>query len=277
MACDFPSVLDFGLERAAAVLTDAFADYFVKAPMTAAGLVQMARVDSVDLAASRVIVRDGAALGAALVARRGWTSRLAAMAVVPAARRSGAGRAVLEHLLAAAHARGERTMVLEVIEQNEPAVRLYATAGFTRVRRLVGFTGPGAGPAETPAAPEPAEADPRALAAIVTRDGLPDLPWQLSGETLAQLAPPAVAYHLDGAWIALAAAPGPTVSIRGLVTERAHRGRGRATALLRAMRARHPGTEWRVPAIWPEELAGVFTRAGLVRGELSQWQLARVV
>lgn len=275
MACEFPSVLDFGLERTAAVLTAAFADYFVKAPMTAAGLVQMARVDSVDLAASRVGVRDGAALGAALVARRGWTSRLAAMAIVPEARRSGAGRTMLEHLLAAARARGERTMVLEVIEQNEAAMRLYETAGFTRVRRLVGFTGPGAGMAETPPAREPVEADPRALAAIVTRDGLPDLPWQLSGETLAQLAPPAVAYRLDGAWLVLAGISDPTVSIRGMVTEVAHRGRGRATALLRAVQARHPGREWRVPAIWPGELAGVFTRAGLTRGPLSQCQMTR--
>lgn len=276
MADDFPSVLDFGLERTAAVLTEAFADYFVKAPLTAAVLVQMARVDSVDLGTSRVITRAGAALGAALVARRGWTTRLAAMAIVPAARRSGAGRAVLERLLAEARDRGDRTMVLEVIEQNEPAVRLYETAGFTRVRQLVGFTGAGAAPPATATDPAPAEADLRAAAAIVTRDGLPDLPWQLTGETLAQLSPPTVAYHLDGAWIVLSVS-GTTVSIRGLVTEVAHRGRGRAAALLRAVQARHPGREWRVPAIWPEELAGIFPRAGLVRGPLSQWQMTRAM
>jgi ribosomal protein S18 acetylase RimI-like enzyme len=273
MSCHFPSVLEYGLEPTAAVLTAAFADYFAPAPMTAADLVQMARTDSVDLTASRVVVRDGNAVGAALVARRGWTSRLAAMGIVPAARRTGAGRAVLENLLAAARARGERTMVLEVIEQNDPAVRLYESAGFTRVRRLMGFAGPGTNPPAAAPTTDPIEVDPRELAAVVIREGLPDLPWQLSGETLAHLSPPATAFRLEGAWLALAATSGPIVTIRGVVTERKERGRGRAQALLRAVMARHSGKQWRVPAIWPAELAGVFARAGLVPQPLSQWQM----
>ncbi len=83
----FPAVADFGLDRAAEVLTRAFADYFVNIPFSAASLMQAARADGVDLTASRMIVGDGVAVGAALVARRGWTSRLAGMGVVPEARR----------------------------------------------------------------------------------------------------------------------------------------------------------------------------------------------
>lgn len=274
MRYDFPTVLDFGLEPAAEVLTRGFADYHVRAPFRVATLVQMIRTDSVDPAVSRVVCRDGVALGVALIARRGWTSRLAAMAIVPEARRSGAGRAVLERVLAEAQARGDRTMILEVIEQNEPAVRLYETAGFHAVRRLVGGSGAGAG-AESAA--RMTEEDPRDLAALVGRDGLPDLPWQLSGETLAHLAPPAVVYRLEGAWVAIADREASPATIRALITEHGRRRQGRATALLRAVMARHPGKEWRFPAIWPEELVGVFARVGLRRGDISQWQMVRAL
>ena len=107
-----------------------------------ATLVQATRVDSVDLASSCIFVRDGTAIGGALIARRGWTSRLAGMAVVPEARRSGVGRAVMHHLLGEAKARKDRRMVLEVIEQNTAAVNLYRAVGFRQIRRLIGFAGP---------------------------------------------------------------------------------------------------------------------------------------
>jgi hypothetical protein len=210
----------------------------------------------------------------ALIARRGWTSRLAAMAVVPEARRSGAGRAVMEQLLAEARARGDRAMVLEVIEQNMPAVRLYEATGFAKVRRLVGYAG--AGEADPPAAAL-VEEDPRALATLVIRDGLPDLPWQLSGETLAQMTPPALAYRLEGAWVMLVNPGAAAVTIRALITEHGRRQQGRAHAVLRAVMARYPGKAWKVPAIWPEELGGVFATAGLARSELSQWQMTRAL
>jgi hypothetical protein len=45
--------------------------------------------------------------------------------------------------------------------------------------------------------------------------------------------------------------------------------------LLRAVLAKHPGKEWRMNAIWPDELAAVFLEAGFARTPLSQWQMAR--
>lgn len=271
MAFEFSAIADFGLDRAAGVLTRAFADYFVKIPFSAASLMQSVRADSVDLSVSRVIVIDGVACGAALIARRGWTSRLAGMGIVPEARRMGAGRATMVQLLAEARARGDRAMVLEVIEQNEPAVRLYAAMGFAKVRRLVGFSGPGAAQAEVSSGLT--EVDLRAMADVVTRNASGDWPWQLSGETLAQLTPPAVAFHLDGAWLALGNPSVTPVVIRGLVTAGSRCGRGQAVALLRAAMARLPGKEWRISALWPEELSDVFTAAGLTRTPLSQWQM----
>jgi ribosomal protein S18 acetylase RimI-like enzyme len=277
MAFEFVPVPEFGLERAAEVLTRGFADYFVKLPFTAAGLLQLPRSDSVDLAASRVVVRGGAAVGVGLIARRGWTSRLAGMALVPEARRQGAGRALVQQLLAEAKARGERAMVLEVIEQNAAAVNLYARCGFRRVRRLVGFSCRGQDGGEATGAASLTEVDLRDLGAVVNTEGAPHLPWQLSGETVAALTRPTIGYRLNGAWVALSNLDAPQIAIRALITERVEQGRGRSSALLRAVMAKHPGKEWVMKAIWPEEFSAAFTAAGFTRTELTQWQMAREV
>jgi hypothetical protein len=171
-------------------------------------------------------------------------------------------------------------MVLEVIEQNTAAVELYRACGFKTIRRLIGFAGPAASGAVAPG--NLIEVDLREVAAAVTRSGLPDLPWQLSGETLAQLVPPAVAYRLDGAWIALTDPAQSVVTIRGLIAEPpaledgAPPCREREAALLRAVMAKYPGKdEWRFSAVWPEELASMIAPAGLPRTPLTQWQMER--
>jgi ribosomal protein S18 acetylase RimI-like enzyme len=267
---------DYGLDRSAEILTRAFEDYFVRIPFPVTTLLKLAGSDSVDLASSCIFVRDGIATGAALIARRGWTSRLAAMAIVPEARRSGIGRAAVRHLLAEAKALGGRAMVLEVIEQNTAAVELYRACGFTEIRRLIGFAGPPVAMSAPPS--DLAEVDLREVGAAVSRYGLPDLPWQLSGETIAQLTPPAVGYRLKGAWIAISDPGAPVVNIHAVIAEPAAQGLGREAALLQAVMAKHPGTnEWRLSPKWPEELAPLIEPVGLPRMPLSQWQMQREV
>lgn len=278
MGIELVSLADHGLDRAAEVFNRGFSDYLVRISATPATLLQMARTDSVDLTLSRVVVRDGVPVGAALIARRGWTSRLAGMALVPEARRQGVGREVMTRLLDEARVRSDRSMVLEVIEQNAPAVALYEACGFTKVRRLVGFSRPAEGePSTEGAGPALEEVDLRSLGAAVTRHGWPDLPWQLSGESLAHLTPPSIGYHQAGAWTAVTGLTGTQGVFRGLVTERSLQGKGRGAALLRSVMQRHPGREWKVTAIWPEELGAVFEEAGFARAPLSQWQMARPV
>jgi hypothetical protein len=65
------------------------------------------------------------------------------------------------------------------------------------------------------------------------------------------------------------------VTIRALVVEGAERREARAVRLLRAVMARHPAAEWRMSSLWPEEFESWITGAGLVRQELSQWQMVR--
>jgi hypothetical protein len=128
------------------------------------------------------------------------------------------------------------------------------------------------------------EVDLREVAKAVTHYGLADLPWQLSGETLAQFTPPNVAYRLDGAWIAVSDPAQPVVTIRALVAERdklverdsVEPSCSREAALLRAVMAKYPGKEeWRLSAVWPEEVAAHIAPAGLPRTPLTQWQMQR--
>ena len=285
MKIEFPSIVDYGLDRAAETMTRAFADYFVSIAFDVATLLHATRVDSVDLASSCIFVRDGIAIGGAFIARRGWTSRLAGMAVVPEARRSGVGRAVMHHLLGEAKARRDRRVVLEVIQQNTAAVNLYRAVGFREIRRLIGFAGPPIDVvSDVPSLTNDditsklIEIDLREVAQAVTSFGLPDLPWQLSGETIAQLTTPHVGYRLNDAWIALTDPTAPSVTVRALVADKSSSGSGREAALLRAVMVKHPGRkEWRLSAVWPEEMADVISPVGLPRSPLTQWQMEREV
>ncbi|WP_158277396.1 GNAT family N-acetyltransferase [Opitutus sp. ER46] len=278
MSLAFTSLSTFGLEPAAAVLTHGFADYFVQIPFTAGALLQAARVDSVDLAESQIVSADGAAIGAALLARRGWTCRLAGMCLVPEARRRGAGEAFVRHLVAMAKARGDRSFVLEVIEQNAPAVALYRKCGFRELRRLLGFartTEIGA-TAERASACALTEIDPAEMPQHMANVGT-DWPWQISAATAAQFAPPLRAFRLGDAGVAVACPDQGDVVIRALGHPADAAGTRAATALLRALPAHFSGRRCVIKAVWPEAAAVVFVEAGFQRTELTQLQMHRAL
>lgn len=273
MNIGFTPIADFGLAPTAELLTRVFADYFVQIPFTETGLRQTERADSMDFRLSLIVRIDDQPAGVALIARRGTAIRVAGMGFLPGARRRGAGRVLMERLIGDARARGDGRLVLEVIEQNTPAVRLYETVGFRKIRRLVGFAGPA--PAGLTPVPELVEADLRDVAAAISRQVKVDWPWQISGQTIAQLPPSARGYTLDGAWIVLLNPEGPTVGLRALAVEGGECREERAVRLLHAVMGRHPADLWRISALWPEEWSAWFTRAGLARQELTQWQMVR--
>lgn len=270
MSITFQSALEYGPEPTAALLTEGFSGYFVPIQMTGAGLLTMIRQDSVDLQSSRVILQDDRPVGVALVARRGWTSRIAAMSIIPEARGHGAGAVCVRQLLQEAKARQDKAMTLEVIEQNTPAVRLYEKCGFQIQRRLVGYVGQ---IAAQECVMDLEEIDVRDAARALTAYGPDDLPWQVSGETLAQFGPPLIAYRSANSWLALSNPAAPTINVRGIVTLPDARRKGSATALLRAAIALHPGKIWRVAPHLPEEFGGLFEGIGLIRDTLAQWQM----
>src|SRR5690242_8898227 len=120
-------------------LNQGFEAYFVPIQIDTAAFLTMLRKDGIDLTASRVLIAEEHPCGIALIARRGWTSRLAAMGIARERRSKGAGSWFMEQLIEEAFQRGDREMSLEVIEKNEPAVKLYQKSGFQTVRRLIGL------------------------------------------------------------------------------------------------------------------------------------------
>jgi ribosomal protein S18 acetylase RimI-like enzyme len=205
-----------------------------------------------------------------LIARRGWVSRLAAMGIVQEARGKGAGSWFMSELIGEACRRNDREMVLEVIEQNEPAVKLYQKSGFQIVRRLIGLIRKEAVENGKSALHE---IDLRKMGSLVSRHGLQDLPWQLSGESIAQMNPPACAYCKGQAYLAISNPRAEHVVIWSLLVEQETRGKGLGTDMLKNVIAHHAGKTWHVPAILPEEFGRVFEKAGFKREDLSQWQM----
>jgi len=272
--------------EAAAALTRSFEGYLVPIKMTPQAFERRFRGEDLDPFASRIYYVEGGdpPAGVVLVARRGWTSRIAAMGLAPEARGQGLGGRLLSEAVGEAKARGDRAVYLEVIEQNTPAVRLYTRFGFQSLRRLVGYRKERS-PEESEAAPPPetddvlSELDPLEFSRIVAREGEPDLPWMLAAETLSAAAWPARAVHLDGRAFALIADPAAeTLQLSALVVPRAERRHGWGGRLVRALEASFPGRALAMSAIVPEDLApGFFPGLGWERGKLSQLEMRLVL
>jgi ribosomal protein S18 acetylase RimI-like enzyme len=86
---------------------------------------------------------DGTLLAAARGAVTEHRLHLGLVEVVPAARRRGLARHVSRQLAGWAAAAGAHTAYLQVVEQNEPAVSLYARLGFTTHHTYVTRMAPG--------------------------------------------------------------------------------------------------------------------------------------
>lgn len=113
------------------VMTSAFDPRFGEAwtRPQCAGILPMA---GVSLRVARA--EDGAPLGFALFRTVASEAELLLLAVVPANRRRGVGRTLLEDFMASARGEGATMVHLEVRENNT-AIQMYTAAGFTAVGR----------------------------------------------------------------------------------------------------------------------------------------------
>ena len=244
--------------RVADALTRSFEGYVMPVNVDARRYEQRFRPENVDPFASYVYFRENVPVAVILVARRGWTSRIAAMAVAPEVRGKGFGKRIMQRAIREAVAREDRSMLLEVFEHNTVAVNLYEGLGFSPRRRLVGY-GRGPGGAAPGAAHTLSELDPLDFARVAAREGESGLPWMLTAETLSGAVSPARALHLDRRAYALIGDPSEnTILLTALVVPRAQRRNGWATRLMMALYAEYPDKAWSIPQIVPEELAPEF-------------------
>lgn len=118
----------FSYAELAALFTRGYEGYFVPMQFDEQTLRYMVDTWDIDLSRSRVAPDAGLAN----LAIRGDRSWIGGIAVVPAQRRNGIGRALMEAVLELAPS----TVLLEVIEENEPAIKLYEALGFEKTRVL---------------------------------------------------------------------------------------------------------------------------------------------
>lgn len=156
-----------------------FSEYLVPMRMDESGLREHVETNGIDLDCSRVAVEERA-VAFALIALRGAAGWVGGMGTVPSQRGRGMGERVLLAGIEAARGRGCRTVWLEVIEGNVPAIRLYGKLGFEPVRELLVWSLPPAGAASSALR----KVTPDVARAWIVRNRRSREPWQRADEAV---------------------------------------------------------------------------------------------
>jgi ribosomal protein S18 acetylase RimI-like enzyme len=234
------------------------------------GLARFLSAQGVDVCYSRFVRANGELVGFGYINRTAGTPRLAGMGTIPRARRSGAAGSLLMHLLSEAKDRGDRAMVLEVFEQNEPAVKMYQRHGFQIISRLLGWR---RGPAAQEEAPALEQMSLLEASHRLRAPAYPDVPWQISSHAVAKV-PVAHAFRVKEAGIVLGDTKAGPIRIHACFADDANEKAARNG--LAAVMSHYPGREFFAPPIFPEQFgAGIFQPLGFQREPLNQLLMRR--
>lgn len=263
---------EFSDDVLASYFLDAFANYVGgEFEMDGASLATFLRANHADATASRLLFADGSFAALAFITCFDARSRLTAMGVAAERRRQGIGEQILVSVIKEAMERGDTAMVLEVIEQNQPAVALYRKHGFEVVRRLCGWLvhQPVGVRGIVLAATERGE-----IAKAAGTAAAQNLPWQIALPNLYRLPPNTTAYRYGDTYAAVTKGKGEMV-FETLFSEGNMLNVTEATDCLHGLFAIHPGKDWRVPVRFPEDYAAVFESFAAQRQELTQLHMQR--
>ena len=261
---------DVPMAEQAKVFTQAFAGYVAGSfEMDAAGLARFIFHQGADLSFSYFVRTDAGLAGFAYVNRTGNISRVGGMAVVPAARRTGVARRLLAHLLEEAQTRGDQAMMLEVIEQNPAAHRLYVQQGFRETGHLLSWRRK-VGAAASESTQPLVEISLTRATQVPSVLEYPDLPWPITRHAIAKSA----ARHAFCSGQALIVIGDPEVSpvrVHALsCSDRMEWAALRET--LGALLQRYPDCEFFTPPVFPEQFGQeIFQPLGFTREPLSQF------
>jgi hypothetical protein len=244
--------VELSLAEQAKIFNAAFAGYVGGSfELSAATLASFISFQGIDLCYSRFArERGGKFVSFGYINRTGPFPRLAGMGTVANTRRSGAAAFVLAGLLDEAKARGDKAMILEVIEQNPPAVALYQAHDFTSLMRLLGWRGTfdRAAAVESVSVREIAIVD---ALGLPTAWDYPALPWQISRYAAAK-ALGAQAYALDDLAMVIGDPKASPIRVHGFP---GFDGQSwdRLRALTRSVLARFPEQEFYAIPVFPEQ------------------------
>lgn len=164
--------------------------------------------------------------------------------------------------------RRERRLVLEVIGENQPAIRIYQKAGFEITRKLIGFEGK---ELKGETCTKVQECDPR-LAAHTLMQFQPNLPWQVSGESLLPSSSRMQAYRLGNSLLFLQPLGETAIQIRGLYFAT----QAEAEALLLHAFSLYPNQTFRLSPAFPEESVLPFLpQVGFTPLALTQYEMQK--
>ncbi|HEY4688966.1 MAG TPA: GNAT family N-acetyltransferase [Anaerolineae bacterium] len=126
----------YSSETLSALFTRVYIDYPVPIRVDAAGLESMITLYDIDLRASRIGVLKKEPVALVLLGMRGTRGWIGGLGVAPEHRGERVGLAAVRAALRSARQIGLRSIDLEVLTQNLPAIRIYETLGFRRQRTL---------------------------------------------------------------------------------------------------------------------------------------------
>lgn len=173
---------DLGAAKLLEVFNAGFSDYLVPLRLDEAALRAHLHENDIALDRSPVALAEEPAAFALLGVRDGdaW---IGGMATVPAKRRSGLARQMLDAAIESAREAGCSTVWLEVVDRNAAAVALYRARGFARVRDLVVWSLPATDRADEATR----NVDEREAQAWIAAHREEREPWQRADGTLARL------------------------------------------------------------------------------------------
>lgn len=265
---------ELSLAEQAGIFNRAFAGYLAGwSEMDAAGLARFICAQGADLCHSRFVRTNGAVAGFGYINRTGNISRLAGMGTVPEARKIGAAAHLLSQLLREAKERADAAMVLEVFEQNSPAVNLYGRFGFSGVTRLFGWRRRAGVAVSEPQANDIKEVSVNDAIQIPNVFQYPNIPWQISRHATEKVAA-ARAFGSGAACVVIGDASVERIRVHAFFA--AEQDWQRLRSILAAVIQRFPNREFFAPAIFPEQFGvEIFAALGFASEPLNQLLMRR--
>jgi ribosomal protein S18 acetylase RimI-like enzyme len=226
-----------------AAFTEAFADYAMSSTgLTEERLLLRLEKNAIDYGVSVGVYDGGRIVGFTLIGVGSWggavTAYDAGTGIIPAFRGQGLARRMFDHALPGLRERGVERFSLEVLQQNEPAIRAYKKSGFEITRQLRSYAADAAILSHGPASPDastwslgPIDARTFALAAQ-DADWLPSFENRFSAVERIPNDVTLTGAFDGGRCVGVAAYSPPLRWLLSLVVCRSHRRRGVGRALL---------------------------------------------
>jgi len=127
----------FTFDELVAAYNQTRVDYIVPMPMNTVRLHEYVRNYNVDLERSFVAQVGDQILGLAMLGVRPGHTWVTRLGIIPTQRRCGAGQMLMEQLIAQSRRLRVSYVTLDVIQNNEPAHRLFLKLGFHEIRELM--------------------------------------------------------------------------------------------------------------------------------------------